>query len=238
MADENDPIPQPGEVPQPTDEPAQAGEPSEAHGGVSDEDAEELRKKVAEHLLEQAQHAEHGEGPAVEHGGALTQEALARRVSALGEEDATEAIAREEEEKLAERRQAPRKKKGSKKGGKSALETAASKRLGKIGTKRGSASRALPDHRRMLDPLIDRTVALPPVGQGQCARRCSTASLAVAVLALAGGDRLDLRTRQKRDEAASTALAAAIGDEHGRIGDAEKEKEKEDDGPRRSASHL
>src|SRR4051812_37301442 len=75
---------------------------------------------------------------------------IARRVAALGADDEGEALAREEERKLAERRAA--KKKGKKKGG---LEVAASKKLAKIGT------RAEPKRTVAVaadaDPLIERT---------------------------------------------------------------------------------
>ena len=79
--------------------------------------------------------------------------AIARRVAALGADDETEAFARGEERKLAERRAG--KKKGKKKAG---LEVAASKKLAKIG------SRAEPKRSVAVasdaDPLIERTAKL------------------------------------------------------------------------------
>ncbi len=215
MADEKDPS-ELGTVedPQPTGAPAESA-------AVSEEDAQELRKKAAEHALAQAEAEESelaGASGAVPED-VLTQEALARRVAALGEHDATEAIAREEEEKLAARRTAARKK-GGKSGGKSALETAASKRLGKIGT------RAVPKPRDPatsdLDPVLDRTVALRKWVTDN-ARVVQFGALAV-VVALAGG--LGWISYQgKREESASAALSAAVADEHGRIGDPDKEDE-------------
>ncbi len=215
MADEKDPS-ELGTVedPQPTGAPAESA-------AVSEEDAEELRKKAAEHALAQAEAEESelaGASGAVPED-VLTQEALARRVAALGEHDATEAIAREEEEKLAARRTAARKK-GGKSGGKSALETAASKRLGKIGT------RAVPKPRDPetsdLDPVLDRTVALRKWVTDN-ARVVQLGALAV-VVALAGG--LGWISYQgKREESASAALSAAVADEHGRIGDPDKDDE-------------
>jgi hypothetical protein len=213
VADEKDP----SELGTPED-PQPTGAPAES-AAVSEEDAEELRKRAAEHALAEAEAAEVGEASGAVPEDVLTQEALARRVAALGEHDATEAIAREEEDKLAARRKAARSRKSAgKTGGKSALETAASKRLGKIGT------RAVPKPRDPattdLDPVLDRTVALRKWVTDH-ARVVQFGALAV-VVALAGGLGW-ISYQNKREESASAALSAAVADEHGRIGDPDKE---------------
>ncbi len=107
---------------------------------------------------------------------AARPDVVARRVAALGdEEDPLEAKAREEERKLAERKAAARKGK-KKKGG---LETAASKKLAKIG-ERAEPRRAVAVASDA-DPLIERTAKI-----GEWAKKNQTAIQIVAALVAVG----------------------------------------------------
>jgi hypothetical protein len=146
-------------------------------------------------------------------------EAIARRVAALGEEDPLEIQAREEERKLAERRQAGKKKKG-KKGG---LEVAASKRVAKIGT-RAEPKRTIAVASDA-DPLIEKTAKLSEwAKQNQKAVQVVGALVAAALLGVAGF----LYIEHKNETAASTLLTKAVEDERARIGEPPKE---DADGP-------
>jgi hypothetical protein len=139
-------------------------------------------------------------------------EAIARRVAALGEEDAVEVIARQEEERLAARRKLQKKKK---KGG---LEAAASKRLSKIGAKAPVKS-SLPTPAEAA-PLVDRAVKL-----GDWAKKNQgtvSAVVGAGVLALAGVGAYTYYEKRQETQA-SVELAKAIADEKGRIGDPDKE---------------
>ena len=141
-------------------------------------------------------------------------EAIARRVAALGEEDPDEMKAREEERKLAERRQA-----GKKKTKKSGLEVAASKRVAKIGT------RAEPKRTVAVaadaDPLIEKTAKLSDwAKQNQKAVQIVGGLIAAALLGIAGF----LYFEHKNETAASTLLTKAVDDERARIGEPPKEE--------------
>lgn len=140
-------------------------------------------------------------------------EAIARRVAALGEDDQSETLAREEERKLAERRNAGKKK--SKKGG---LEVAASKKLAKIGT------RAEPKRNLAVaadaDPLIEKTAKLSEwAKENQKTVQVVGALIAAALLGIAGF----LYFEHKHETEASTLLTQAVDDERGRIGEPPKE---------------
>lgn len=146
--------------------------------------------------------------------------AIARRVAALGAEDATEALAREEERKLAERRAA--KKKGKKKGG---LEAAASKKLNKIGTraepKRTVALAVSAD----ADPLIERTAKLSDwAKKNQKTVQMVGALLTVALLAVAGFLYFD----HKKETDASVQLTKAIEVQRAKIGEPKKDDDEEE----------
>jgi predicted negative regulator of RcsB-dependent stress response len=144
--------------------------------------------------------------------------AIARRVAALGAEDETEALAREEERKLAERRAA--KKKGKKKTG---LEAAASKKLSKIGT------RAEPKRTVAVaadaDPLIERTAKLSDwAKKNQKTVQMVGALLTVALLAIAG----TLYYQHKKETDASVVLTKAIEVQRAKIGEPKKDDEEDE----------
>lgn len=149
-----------------------------------------------------------------------TPEAIAKRVAALGEEDAIEKLAREEERKLAERRAA---KKGKKKGG---LEVAASKKLSKIGT------RAEPKRTVAVaadaDPLIEKTAKLSDwAKKNQKTVQIVGALVAAVLLGISGWLYYD----HKRETDASVMLAKAVADERARIGEPPKDDEETDGSP-------
>ena len=140
-------------------------------------------------------------------------EAIARRVAALGEDDQSETLAREEERKLAERRNA-----GKKKTKKSGLEVAASKKLSKIGT------RAEPKRNIAVaadaDPLIEKTAKLSEWAKAnQKTVQIVGALIAAALLGIAGF----LYLEHKHELEASALLTQAVDDERGRIGEPPKE---------------
>jgi hypothetical protein len=177
---------------------------------------DEAKKLLEPHGIEEkAAPEEEGEDEEEEPVDLASPEAIARRVAAFGEEDAVERIAREEEEKLAARRKAQRK--GKKKGG---LEAAATKRLSKIGAK-APVKRAISTPAEA-DPIVDRAVKLgdwAKKNQGTVSAFVGAAILAVAAVGI-------YTYIDKRHEVqASADLAKAVADEHGRIGDPDKEDE-------------
>jgi hypothetical protein len=144
-------------------------------------------------------------------------DAIAKRALALGGDDETDRIAREEEEKLAARRA---KQRGGKKKG-AGLESAASKRLAKIGAK-AKPKRAVPDAVEAADPLIERTQRLAEWARKN--RNLVQGGIVVAVLAAIGGG-IWAYLDAKHSSEASTALAQAVADERGRIGDPDQDDE-------------
>ncbi|MFO0679386.1 MAG: hypothetical protein U0169_22865 [Polyangiaceae bacterium] len=162
-------------------------------------------------------------------GGGLTQEELMRRAAALDGGDESDRIAEQEEAKLRERRAKLRKK-----GDKSALESAASRRLAKIG------DRPIPKKKRdkdfdptlgtvggpgtsaadvETDPLLETTTKI----QKWLRANSKTVSYAVGALALVAiGFVAFTFMQQKKEERASTELTSAIDTQRGRIGDPDK----------------
>jgi hypothetical protein len=143
-------------------------------------------------------------------------EAIAARVEQLGHEDETERIAREEEQKLLQRRKEQKK---------SGLQTAASKRLARIGeaaVKRpvGPAAHAVGQG----DPFIDR------IGQVNTWIRehqgTFAAIVGVALLVVGGLGGWAYRENRRNSEA-SVKLALGFADEHGHI--TTKEADDQDD---------
>jgi len=140
-------------------------------------------------------------------------EAIARRVAALGEEDQSEKLARDEERKLAERRAVGKKK--TKKGG---LEVAASKKLSKIGT-RAEPKRTLAVAADA-DPLIEKTAKLSEwAKENQKTVQIVGGLLAAALLGIAGF----LYFEHKHETEASVLLTKAVQDERARIGEPPKD---------------
>ena len=175
------------------------------------ETAEEPKKPVVETAEAAASTPSEEAEEAVED--SAGPEAILRRVAALGEDDATEVAAREEERKLAERKAG--KRKGSKKGG---LEVAASKKLAKLGT------RAEPKRQIAVaadaDPLIEKTAKLSAwAKQNQKTVQIVGALIAVALLGVAGF----LYIEHKNETEASTLLTKAVEDERARVGEPPKE---------------
>lgn len=145
---------------------------------------------------------------------------IARRVAALGADDESEALAREEERKLAERRAS--KKKGKKKTG---LEAAASKQLSKIGT-RAEPKRAVAVAADA-DPLIERTAKIGDwAKKNQKVVQIVGGLLCVALLGVAGFLYFD----HKRETEASLGLAKAVEAQGARVG--EPPKKEDDDAPK------
>ncbi len=143
----------------------------------------------------------------------VSPEAIARRVAALGEEDQIEVFAREEERKLAERRAGT--KKMGKKGG---LETAASKKLSKIGT-RAEPKRAMATAADA-DPLIEKTAKLSEwAKENQKTVQVVGALIAASLLGIAGF----LYFEHKHETEASTLLTKAVEDERARVGEPPKD---------------
>ena len=179
------------------------------------DDAAETEAKAVEAKDKGADEAGDDEG---EEDDGATPEAIARRVAALGEEDAIDRIAAEEERKLAERKAA---RKGKKKGG--GLEVAASKKLEKIG-KRAEPKRTVAVAADA-DPLIERTAKLSDwAKQNQKTVQLVGAIIAASLLGIAGWLWYD----NKREVDASVLLAKAVADERARIGEPPKDdKEKE-----------
>lgn len=170
---------------------------------------------------ESAESDDDAAGDADDAGGGASPEQIAKRVAALGDEDELDRIARAEEEKLAARR-AGSKKKGKKGGG---LERAASKKLDQIGAKkRSEPKRPVAVAASEADPLIERTAKLSDwvKDNQQLVTKVGVAVL-VAIVGLGGW----LYYQRKHETNASVALAAAVADERGRIG----EPPKSDDEP-------
>ncbi len=185
---------------------AEAAEPAEAKPA---EDAASVEPADEE---EDEEEAEDAANPA----------AIARRVAALGADDRDEAFAREEERKLAERRAAGKKKTGKKKVG---LEAAASKKLGKIGT------RAEPKRTVAVasdaDPLIAQTTKISDWAKKNQKTVQGVGLVVVAALLGAAGF---LYYDHKRESEASQGLAKAVETQGAKIGEAPKS---EDDEPSR-----
>lgn len=133
-------------------------------------------------------------------------EAIAARVDRIGQETDVDRVAREEEQKLLER------KKTQKKGG---LEAAASKRLAKIGEVKVKRPSALSDVVvPEADPLLERAARANKWIQEH--RETFAAAVAVALLAV-GGFIGWTYWQDKRSADASALLAQALSDQHGHI---------------------
>jgi hypothetical protein len=137
-------------------------------------------------------------------------EAIAARVDRIGEETELDRIARQEEQKLLERKKEQRKGKGG-------LQTAASKRLAKIGegkVKRPSA--AADAYVPEADPLLERARRAKHWIQQH--RQVFGGLVAVGVLGV-GGALGWVYWQNKRAAEGSAILAQAFADEHGHVAD-------------------
>ena len=202
------------------DEPAEATKTSEGSEASASADAptaaETVEAKPAEDAAVEEPSDEEEDEDATED--AANPAAIARRVAALGADDRDEAFAREEERKLAERRAAGKKKGTGKK--KVGLEAAASKKLGKIGTraepKRSVAVAA------DADPLIAQTTKI-----SDWAKKNQKTVQAVGLVVVAGllGAAGFLYWDHKRESEASQGLAKAVETQSAKIGEAPKSEE-------------
>jgi hypothetical protein len=146
-------------------------------------------------------------------------EAIAARVDQIGEETELERVARQEEQKLLERKKQQRK-------GKRGLEAAASKRLARIGegtVKRPSA--AADAYIPEADPLLERVSRARRWIQQH--RQAFGGLIAVAVVGV-GGALGWTYWQNKRAAEGSTILAQGFSDEHGHVSD----KDDDDDSPK------
>ncbi len=143
-------------------------------------------------------------------------EAIAARVDRIGEETDLDRIARQEEQKLLERKK-------QQKQGKRGLEAAASKRLAKIGEgKVKRPSMATEAYAPEADPLLDRLQNVRRWIRGH--QQLFGALLAVVVLGVGGT--LGWAYRQAKQEAEGSAtLARGFADEHGHVSDKEDDED-------------
>lgn len=149
-------------------------------------------------------------------------DAIASRVAGMGEESEVDRIAREEEDKLRERRKAKKGKKG--------LESAASRRLARIGETKVKRPTANPDgFSSEADPLLRRTA-----GARKWIQNNSQTFAALVGVAILGGAGLLGYTywQHKREGDASAMLAQGMADEHGHVSD----KDDEEDSDKKPAS--
>jgi hypothetical protein len=144
--------------------------------------------------------------PASDAAEAFRPEGIAARADRLGTESDLERIAREEEAKLYER----------KKKDKTALESAASKRLAKIGEGKVKRPSALSGVSPEADPLVRRAVKATTWVQDH---QQTFAALVVVGLLGFGGFAGYEYWQDKRNGDASAMLAQALTDEHGHISD-------------------
>jgi hypothetical protein len=144
-------------------------------------------------------------------------DAIAARIDKLGTETDSDRLAREEEQKLFER------KKERKKGG-GGLESAASKRLAKIGEGKVKRPSAAVDAIGG-DPVLDRIGVLQ-----KWLRQNQTVAIGAAVAALvATGAAVSVAAwHERRDAQASVLLAQAMADERGSIASAKDDADEDD----------
>jgi hypothetical protein len=143
---------------------------------------------------------------------AASPEAIARRVAALGDDDETDRIALAEELKLDERR---RKQKKKRKGG---LEAAATKKLAKIGAK--AAPRRPVATAVDADPLLEQAAKF---GDWAKKNQGAVAIFIGAAVLLGAGASVYAYVEKRHEAQASVDLSKAMDDEHGRIGDPDKD---------------
>lgn len=201
------------------DEKKKKGEEAEAEAEKSEiEGKAESEGEAVESRAEATDDGTEDEGDEEGEEDSASPEAVAKRLEAMGgeAEDESELLAREEEAKLAARRAKARKGGGKKSG----LETAASRKLAKIGTKAKPRKRAMPDAVEAADPLIERTQRL-----GDWVKRNVRVVQGAVVAVLVGGVGLGIYAymQHKKTVEASAALSLAVADQDGLIGNPDEE---------------
>jgi hypothetical protein len=137
---------------------------------------------------------------------ALRPDVIAERVErALGQETELERVAREEEQKLIERKR--QLKKGKKKGG---LEAAASKKLAKIGEKAATVKRPTVATAVDADPLLERALRVRQWARANA--KAMRIVVGAGVVALAGAS-VYLYVQHKHETEASLLLTEGVIDE-------------------------
>jgi len=178
-------------------------------------DAEEQAAGAAEAPGEEAEESAEEQAPEDK----FRPEAIAARIDTLGEETDLDRLAREEEKKLLDRKRQQKKK------GKRGLESAASKRLAKIGegyVKRPSAATDA------VSPEADSLLEGAARAKNWIAQHRGTFGGLVAVAVLGTGGFFGwIYWQDRRNDDASAALARAVADEHGHV--SEKADEDDDD---------
>jgi hypothetical protein len=188
----------------PSDSPASAAEPAPASEAPGAPEAEEDATK------EDAAPAEADK---------FRPEAIAARVDAIGEETDLDRVAREEERKLLDRKR-------QKKKGKKGLESAASKRLAKIGEGHVKRPSAAAD---ALSPDADTLLEGVDRAKNWIAKHREVFGGLVAVAILGTGGFFGwMYWQDKRTDDASAVLAQAFADEHGHINEKADDDDEDD----------
>jgi hypothetical protein len=147
--------------------------------------------------------------------------AIAARVDSLGEETELDRVARQEEQKLIERRQQKKGKRGG-----AGLEAAASKRLARIGEDKVKRPASSAIYIPEADSLVERARSARQWIQKHRGGFATIVGVAVVGVVSALGWSY---WQTKRNTDASVLLAEAFADEHGHISD---KPDDEDEGPR------
>jgi hypothetical protein len=137
-------------------------------------------------------------------------EAIAARIDAIGEETDLDRIAREEEKKLLDRKR-------QKKKGKRGLESAASKRLARIGEGQVKRPSAAAD---AMSPEADTVLESAARAKNWITKHREVFGGLIAVAVLGTGGFFGwMYWQDRRTDDASAMLAQALADEHGHISD-------------------
>jgi hypothetical protein len=217
-----DATPAPPELPPEDEWDAAGGEPEKASEAAAPSPAATVAQTV-EQADKERDDDEGDEEEQPGEGDKFRPEAIAARIDAIGDETDLERVAREEEKKLIDRKRKDKKKKG--KGG---LESAASKRLAKIGEGTVRRPSAAAD---ALSPEGDSLLESAARAQKWIGKHRELFGGLVAVGLLGTGGFFGWAYWQdKRNEDASAVLAQAFSDEHGRI--SEKADDEDDDDAR------
>jgi hypothetical protein len=199
------------ELPPDDDWEAPSDSPTEAASA-----AEASEAKVEEASTKSAKEQAAGEGDK------FRPEAIAARIDAIGEETDLDRIAREEEKKLLDRK---RQKKG-----KRGLESAASKRLARIGEGQVKRPSAAAD---AMSPEADTVLETAARAKNWIAKHREVFGGLIAVAVLGTGGFFGwMYWQDKRTDDASAMLAQALADEHGHISDKADDDDDDDSRPK------